>query len=96
MQKLYLSQEKNWFKNKMPITSKQHRLNLNLDNRIIVYGNWKWIRLSCDLFKDIHLKWCEANHSPPSNAKVKEYIELYLHSHNTSSWRGAQLKKAQG
>jgi len=23
-------------------------------------------------------------------------VELYLQSHNTPSWRGAQLKKAQG
>jgi hypothetical protein len=31
-----------------------------------------------------------ADHSPPS-AKVKECVELYLHSPNTSSWRGAWL-----
>jgi hypothetical protein len=34
----------------------------------------------------------EADHSPPSSAEVKEYMELYLQSHNTPSWRGAQLK----
>jgi hypothetical protein len=34
----------------------------------------------------------EADHSPPSSAEVKEWMELYLHSHNTPSWRGAQLK----
>jgi hypothetical protein len=34
----------------------------------------------------------EANHSPPPSAEVKEWVELYLHSHNTPSWRGAQLK----
>jgi hypothetical protein len=34
----------------------------------------------------------EADHSPPSNAEVKECVELYLHSPNTPSWRGAQLK----
>jgi hypothetical protein len=40
---------------------------------------------------------CEADHSPPSTAKVKECVELYLHSANTPSWRCAQLKrKAQG
>jgi hypothetical protein len=33
----------------------------------------------------------EADGSPPSNAEVKEYVELYLTSPNTSSWRGAQL-----
>jgi hypothetical protein len=38
----------------------------------------------------------EADNSPPSRAKVKECVELYLHSPNTSSWRSAQLKKAQG
>jgi hypothetical protein len=37
----------------------------------------------------------EANHSPPSSAKVKEWAELYLHSLNTLSWHGAQLKKAR-
>jgi hypothetical protein len=34
----------------------------------------------------------EADRSPPSNAEVKECMELYLHFPNTSSWRGAQLK----
>jgi hypothetical protein len=36
----------------------------------------------------------EVDHSPPSSAEVKEYVELYLHSPNMPSWRGAQLKKA--
>jgi hypothetical protein len=31
----------------------------------------------------------EADHSPPRSAEVKELVELYLHSSNTSSWRGA-------
>jgi hypothetical protein len=34
----------------------------------------------------------EADHSPPSIAEVKDCVELYLHSPNTPSWRGAQLK----
>jgi hypothetical protein len=34
----------------------------------------------------------EATHSPSSSADVKECVELYLHSPNTLSWRGAQLK----
>jgi hypothetical protein len=34
---------------------------------------------------------CEADHSPPSGADVKECVELYLHFSNTPSWRGAQL-----
>jgi hypothetical protein len=40
------------------------------------------------------VKWPvrEADHSPPSSAEVKEWMELYLHSPNTPSWRGAQLK----
>jgi hypothetical protein len=38
----------------------------------------------------------EADHSLPSNAAVKECVELYLHSSNTVSWRGAQLKKSTG
>jgi hypothetical protein len=39
---------------------------------------------------------CEDDHSPPSSAEVKECVELYLHSPNTPSWRGAQLKKSTG
>jgi hypothetical protein len=35
---------------------------------------------------------CEADHSLPSSAEVKEWVELYLHSPNTPPWRGAQLK----
>jgi len=31
----------------------------------------------------------EAEHSPPSSAKVKECVKLYFHSPNTLSWRGA-------
>jgi hypothetical protein len=34
----------------------------------------------------------EADHSTPSSAEVKGWVELYLHSPNTPSWRGAQLK----
>jgi hypothetical protein len=37
----------------------------------------------------------EADHSPPSSAEVKEWVELYLHSPNTPSWRGSQLGGAQ-
>jgi hypothetical protein len=35
----------------------------------------------------------EADHSPPSSDEVNECLELYFHSSNTPSWRGAQLKK---
>jgi hypothetical protein len=31
----------------------------------------------------------EADHSLPSNAEVKERVELYFHSLSTSLWRGA-------
>jgi hypothetical protein len=34
----------------------------------------------------------ETDHSPPSSAEVKEYVELYLHSPTMPSWRGAQLR----
>jgi hypothetical protein len=34
----------------------------------------------------------ETDHSHPSSAEVKERVELYLHSPNTPSWRGAQLQ----
>jgi hypothetical protein len=35
----------------------------------------------------------EANNSPPSSAEVKERVELYIHSSNAYSRRGARLKK---
>jgi hypothetical protein len=35
---------------------------------------------------------CEADHSPPSSAEVKEWMELYLHFLNTPSWLGVQSK----
>jgi hypothetical protein len=38
----------------------------------------------------------EADHSPPSSAEVKDWVELYLQSPNAPSWRGAQLGGAQG
>jgi len=33
------------------------------------------------------------DHSRPSSAKIKECLELCIHSPNTPSWHGAQLKK---
>jgi hypothetical protein len=45
------------------------------------------------------VKWLgrETDHSPPSNAKLKECVDLYIHSPSTLAWHGAQLKnKAQG
>jgi hypothetical protein len=47
------------------------------------------------LYPGVKRPGCEADHSPSSTAEVKECVELYLHSPNTSSRRGAQLKKAQ-
>jgi hypothetical protein len=38
----------------------------------------------------------EADHSPPSNAEVKEWVELYIHFLNVPSWRDAQFVGAQG
>jgi len=32
------------------------------------------------------------DHSLPSSAEVKERVELYIHSPNTPSWRGAEFK----
>jgi hypothetical protein len=32
----------------------------------------------------------EADHSPPSSAEVKEWVEVYLHSPSTPSWCCAQ------
>jgi len=31
---------------------------------------------------------CETDHSSPSSAEVKEFVELYFHSPSMSSWRG--------
>jgi hypothetical protein len=44
------------------------------------------------LFLGLKLLGREADHSPPSCAEVKEWVGLHLHSPNTPSWRGAQLK----
>jgi hypothetical protein len=35
----------------------------------------------------------KADHSPPSSAEVKDWVQIYIHSPNTPSWRGVQLKK---
>jgi hypothetical protein len=48
------------------------------------------------LFLGVKRQGREADYSPPSIVKVKECMELYLYSPNTPSWRGAQLKEAQG
>jgi hypothetical protein len=51
----------------------------------------QWVRgaLSLEVKRPVR----EADHSPPSSAKVKEWVELYFHSPNTTSWRGSLLKK---
>jgi hypothetical protein len=36
----------------------------------------------------------DADHSPPSSAEVKEWVELYLHSPSTPAWRGAELRRS--
>jgi hypothetical protein len=42
----------------------------------------------------LRVKWPghEADHSLPPSAKIKELVQIYLHSPNTLSWCGAQLK----
>jgi hypothetical protein len=35
----------------------------------------------------------EPDHSPPSSAEVKEWVELYLQSPSTPSWRGGWLSR---
>jgi hypothetical protein len=54
----------------------------------------QWVPESLPLW----VKWPRrgTDHSPPSSAEVNESVELYIHSSNTPSWHGAQLKKAQG
>jgi hypothetical protein len=51
---------------------------------------WDWVPEALSL--GIKRPGREADHSSPSSAEVKEWVELYLHSPNTPSWRGAQLK----
>jgi hypothetical protein len=46
-----------------------------------------------DTFPGVKLSGREADHSHPSSAEAKEHVELYIHSPNTPSWRGAHLKK---
>jgi len=36
------------------------------------------------LFLGLKRPWREADYSPPSSAEVKECVELYLQSHNSS------------
>jgi hypothetical protein len=42
-----------------------------------------------DYFREGKAAGCEADHLPPSRAEDKDWVELYLHSPNTPSWRGA-------
>jgi hypothetical protein len=42
-------------------------------------------------FPEVKRPGREADYSSPSSAGVKEWVELYLHSPNTSSWRGVWL-----
>jgi hypothetical protein len=44
-------------------------------------------------FHFLTVNYDEADQSPPSSAEVKQCMELYFHSPNTPSWRGAELKK---
>jgi hypothetical protein len=41
-----------------------------------------------DFFLLVKRPGCETDHSSPYGAEVKEWLELYLHSPNTPSWRG--------
>jgi hypothetical protein len=47
----------------------------------------QWVRGALSL--GVNPPGREADHSPPSRAEVKEWMELYLYSPNMSSWRGA-------
>jgi hypothetical protein len=48
------------------------------------------------LFVGVKRPGREADYSPHSSAEVKECVQLHLHSPNTPSWRGTELRKAQG
>jgi hypothetical protein len=47
----------------------------------------QWVPVA--LYLEVKRPGREADHSPPSSAEVKECVELYFHSPNTPSWRGA-------
>jgi hypothetical protein len=56
---------------------------------------WTWLVLGWVTAWEHHMPLAfhsgsEADHSLPSNAEVKERVDLYLHSLNTPSWRDAQ------
>jgi hypothetical protein len=48
---------------------------------------WVPVALSLGLKRPMR----ETDHSPPTSAEVRKWVELYLRPH-TPSWRGAQLK----
>jgi hypothetical protein len=52
--------------------------------------NSKWVPGT--LFLGVKRPRREADHLPPSSDKVKEWVDLYLHSPNMPSWCGVQLK----
>jgi hypothetical protein len=52
--------------------------------------NNKWVQGTFSL--GVKRPGREADHSPSSNAEVKDCVEVYLHSPNTPSWRDPQLK----
>jgi hypothetical protein len=66
-------------------------LDMNIDRRetlkcrVFILIQWVTGSLSLGVKRPVR----EADHSPPYSAEVKEWVELYLHSPNTPSWRGA-------
>jgi hypothetical protein len=73
-----------------------------LDNWMIRFESWKGLgiflftivsRLALGPTQPpipgVKQPWHEANHSLPSSAEVKECVELYPHTPNTSSWGSA-------
>jgi hypothetical protein len=47
------------------------------------------------LFLEVKLSGCEADHSPPSRAEVKECLELYFHSPHYAFMAWCSVKKIQ-
>jgi hypothetical protein len=70
-------------------------MSLNLDHTGFPATFKNWLLQDCFLVVCAEIREVtEADHSLPSSAKVKECVELYLHS--PVHWRGAQLKKSTG
>jgi hypothetical protein len=83
-----MGEKRNSYKN---FLSLRHRVQNGSGTRPASYPMGSW-----GSFLGVKRPGHEADYSLPSTTEVKECVELYLHSPNMPSWRGAQLKKSTG